>query len=237
VIVGLGSIFSNSIATLDKYIAGVVDLRDRLEARGDGLVCLWVEGDSEDETWEQLHYLACKERLVAFVEERSHGNKVFPSVEDNQRFKQLAWVANGVLEQISDDVDVFLWVESDIEWDAETALRLIDHVRDGHVMATCPVWFINSGWGSQWYDTFAFRKDSLRFEPHPPYHPCLSADSALVEIDSCGSIWALRGDVARRVRFTPESCCVGLCEQAREMGHSIVLDKTLGVVHPKRAYD
>src|SRR5690606_24722144 len=115
-------------------------------------------------------------------------------------------------------------VESDLIWDAETMLALLDHV--AHVPAIAPM--IMDGPHS-FYDIYAYRKNGVHFTKKPPYCEWLGHD--LMQLDSAGSVLFMRGDLARLVRFTDEEVIVGLCKDIYAHGGSVWLDPDLVVKH------
>lgn len=226
--VALGSIFRNSAAYLPRYFDQVAALRDPLFKAGHSLRLILVEGDSTDGTGIEL-----TRRSVSFpttFEIRNHGGPVFGSVDDAQRWRQISFVCDGVLEQVGEQDDALIYVESDLIWNAETMLALLEHLKE--VDAVAPMCFWKQVEPIRWfYDTWGFRKDGARFKPDPPYHPAL--DGQMTEIDSAGSCIVMRGAVARQCRFVPsELGIVGFCADLRAKGFKLHLDPAYAVYHP-----
>lgn len=226
--IALGSIFRNSSPYLDRYFQQVSDLRDALRLGSGGtdhLRLILGEGDSTDDTLEQL--IARSGTLDAHIVKRDHGGPVFESVESDQRWKQISYVCNGVLERVTEQDDFFIWVESDIIWKPITMVELIHHVYRG-ADAVAPMCY---GVKGLFYDVWGFRKDGRRFEKLHPYHPGLNG--RLTDIDSAGSCIAMRAEIARRCRFEPpEQGIVGFCGRIREAGWRLAVDPGLEVRHP-----
>jgi hypothetical protein len=82
------------------------------------------------------------------------------------------------------------------------------------------------------YDTWGHRAAGGRFLSTPPYHPGLATLPAgnLFKLDSAGSCKVMRGEVAKRCRFSEEDAMLGHDIYAK--GFSLWLDPALKVVHP-----
>ena len=223
--VTLISCFRNAESYIDRYFDQIDHLADSIEMRGDCLNLIWGEGDSTDYTLLQLQRAVRWLNLATQIVDCTHGGPVFGSVVNEQRFRQLAHVGNCMWKAIPADADVVLYVESDLIWDAETMLRLIDDLQ--RVPAVAPVVMELSTGG--FYDTFCFRKDGAQFKKYPPYHPGLTG--GMVELDSAGSCVAMNADLARHLVWD-ERVFVGICQQIRELGGSLWLNPNLTIHHP-----
>jgi len=158
------------------------------------------------------------------IVEYSHGRPEFGSTEAPERFEHLSRVGNTILENIPHDIDVVVYVESDLIWDADTILRLMEKLtREIDIIS--PLVFA----GEAFYDIYAFRKGGKRFSPFPPYHPKLKG---LTEVDSVGSCLVMKGDVVRKVRIPPGQVLVGFCNAARKAGFRVWADPSEIVRHP-----
>lgn len=220
------SIFRNSTAYIPRYFDQMGALSKLLTARGDWLTLLLGYGDSTDGTGEMLHEEATFS-MDALLVDVSHGGPEFGSIEHPERFKQLAYCGNKLLGYVPSDADVVGIVESDLIWDAMTLSDLIAHT--AYVPAIAPM--ILDGENS-FYDSFAFRKNGVRFTKTPPYHEWLDRCSDLVQVDSAGSVLFVRADLAKKARFSDGESIVGYCRDIYRYGGSIWLDPTLSVAHP-----
>lgn len=117
-------------------------------------------------------------------------------------------------------------VESDLIWKPETLIALIDRLQD--VPCVAPMIMERSSGG--FYDTFAYRCNGHQFMKTYPYHVDLRGE--LLQMDSVGSCWAIRADLARKVRFPEHDVVVGLCKQVYALGGSVWCDPNLIVWHP-----
>lgn len=221
------SMFSSSTGYLARYFEQVATLRDALEARGDSLRLILLEGDSTDDTWRLLCDLVAEHGLAAQLLQCHHGGKVYDSVEAPQRFAQLARLWNEMLEHVPGDAGVYGHIESDLIWDAQTMLDLIAHL--AYVPAIAPM--VMDGPYS-FYDVWGFRKDGVRFTKAWPYHEWLDRCCDLVQVDSAGSVLFVRAELARKARYSDGEEIVGFCRDIYRYGGSIWLDPTLSVAHP-----
>jgi hypothetical protein len=208
-------------------------LRSALAMRGDTLTCLWGEGDSTDGTLARLTELT---RLFdARVIDVTHGGPAFGPVVNMQRFRQLAYVANTIWEQLPADMDAMVWVESDLIWEAETLLRLIDRLATYPAVAPMVLDSLPAT-GAQanhtFYDTLVFRRNGVRFAKPLPYHADVpAANGGMLRVDSAGSVLAMRAEVARGVYVPIEDVLIGTCRMIYEQGGSVWVDTGLTVWH------
>lgn len=220
------SFFRNATSYIERYFDQMGALAKLLVARGDKLALLLGYGDSTDDT----HTMLVREAMFflhAHLVDVSHGGPVFGSIEDPQRFKQLAGMGNKILQHVDDSADVVGIVESDLIWDAETMVRLIDHIQ--HYVAVAPM--VMDG-PESFYDVFAFRADGKRFTKEPPYHRCFDRHERLYQLDSAGSVLFMDAHLARKARFSDGESIVGFCRQITWHGGSIWLDPQASCAHP-----
>lgn len=197
-------------------------------------------GDSDDGTGEAL-FEAAADSIGALLIDVSHGGPLYGSIEHPQRFQQLAYVGNRLLDCVDASSDVVGIVESDLVWEPETMVQLIEDLE--HLPppygAVAPM--VMDGPDS-FYDAFAFRRKGVRFTKQPPYHadlpglveqdPELSHVISLVEVDSAGSVLFMDAELARQARFSEEEAIVGLCKDIYAHGGSVWLDANATVYHP-----
>jgi hypothetical protein len=216
--VALASIFQDSTPYLERYVSQVVNLRAELETRGDALRSIWVEGDSSDHTLQAL--ILCASYCNAHVELRNHSGPKYGSVDDINRWRQLAPVLNATLDNLQPDDDAVIYVESDLIWDAETMIRLLSRL--DQYSAVGGLVYHAAGF---FYDTYAYRQNGQRFGAD--FQP---VGSEPFRIDSIGSCIVMRGEVARACRFGADTCLIG--ESLREHGYELWVDPTCRIVHP-----
>lgn len=222
----LCSSFRTSTGYLPRYLSQCHDLDTLLYHAGHRLSFIWAEGDSTDSTQKMLH--AARWRFKSVIVDATHGGPRFESIVSVRRFAQLAYVANKVWELLPTDADVVVWAESDLIWEPAMMVRLIDRLAE----VPCVAPMIMDG-PTSFYDTFCFRRNGVQLTKQPPYHSDFeSANGGLLEMDSIGSIVAMRGEVARAVYVPVEDVLVGTCRMIRENGGSVWLDTGAKCFHP-----
>lgn len=230
--VTIASIFRDSASYVDRYVAQVTALRDALAARGDSLHGVWGEGDSIDRTAQILAEKARKRALTFDLIDVSHGGPKFGSVNVEQRWRQISYCCNAVLDAIKPDADVVIYVESDLIWDAETMVTLLTRLSAPDVQAVAPMSMAYGETPPRFYDTYGHRSGGEQFQPYAPFHPGLKSGQ-LLKLDSAGSCIVMSGVVARKARFTPpELGIVGWGNDINAQGYSFWLDPTQSVWHP-----
>lgn len=216
--------FRNSVRYLERFFDQMAGLQMLLHERGDFLFLLLGYGDSTDGTGEAL-WDETMLRFSTILIENSHGGPEFGPVVDAQRFKQLAYAANKVWRCVPPTADVVLWCESDLIWQPDTLLALILHTARYPVIAPMVL-----EPGGLYYDIWGYVKDGQEFCKLPPFHPALYGQ--MTQMDSVGSCFAVRGDLARRTDFPEEDVVRGFCRQVYERDASVWLDPSLAVYHP-----
>lgn len=223
--IAIGSIFRNSESYIDRYADQIMHLRTMAPMHDFEL--LLVEGDSTDHTWKRL-----QQTFGSVVTKREHGGPLFSSVDDVVRWRQSSFVWEGVLQRVTFDTDVFIYVESDLIWEPEVMLLLMHHLEKSGVDAVAPMCFRSD----YHYDTWGLRgADGNCFGLWFPFHEELKEPSltGLWPISSAGSCLVMRGEVARTCHFDPaDLAIVGFCRNAAENGYQLWLDPMLKVRHP-----
>lgn len=225
------SAFRNAARYVERAVMQAAVLSLKLSAEGHRLHCIWGEGDSTDDTRDQLAFACYGSGIRVKLVDVTHGGPEFGSVVDAQRFKQLAYVGNKLWAEIPASADAVVWVESDLIWDASTLVRLVESLE--RVPMVAPMILRRRPGGLPlFYDTWAARKDGDHFRGRSPYHPALKRSHAeLVEMDSVGSCVAMRKGVSEGLEWPEEDVIVGLCRQWRERGGSVWLHTGLAVWH------
>lgn len=210
---------------IDRYFDQIERLGWALGSRGDTLHLILGYGDSTDGTGEEL-FEACQYRFPALLMEVSHGGPHFGSIEDAQRFRQLAQTWNKLLPNIPKEADAVVLLESDLVWEAATLMALIDHLATYPAIAPM---ILDADPPDRFRDVYAFRRNGVRFTNEAPYHADLNGK--VLQVDSAGSVLALRGPLARAVSVPEADVVVGLCRQLYEQGGAVYVDPALKVFH------
>lgn len=187
---------------------------------------VWVVGDSTDGTTEMLA-AASAGYPVKIID---IGDTGIVGEDVPTRLRRLSETANEWWHWV-DDADYVMVHESDIVTPPNVVNFLVAHAQAGR----CPI----AGWptlevrpGVTWfYDTFAYRKDGVRFSNQPPYHACYQPDEPFT-VDSFGTMYLFHAEDVPLVRFH-DNAVLDLCQQLREQGRTLWVDPTLEVSQPR----
>lgn len=211
------SVFRDSSSYLDRYISQVKSLREYHTVH-----VIAVEGDSSDDTYERLQATDFE------VLKAEHGGPVFESRDIALRWRQLAAACNIGLTAAVREVlnEPFIYVESDLIWDARTIRGLLGHLQK--VPAVAPMSMILGE--ALFYDVWGHTRNGEKFRHRPPYFPGLTRE--LTPIDTAGSCFVCRPDVVKYLEFSAFDCIRGIGRSMRQAGFQLWLDPTLAVHHP-----
>lgn len=224
----LCSAFRNSCGYLSRYFYQCHQLDALLHEKGHRLRFVWGEGDSTDATLKTLQ--SATYRFRASIVDCTHGGADYPSIVLEERWKQLAHVGRCIFAAIPTDADAVVYVESDLAWEAQTLVTLIDRLTDYPAISPM-IMLERKGWPSDsFYDTFVFRRAGRHFEHRPPYHWCYQPDVPF-RVDSAGSCMAMRGEIARGLQFDEQTIFLDLCRQIYANGGSVWVDPECSVTH------
>ena len=227
------SAFCDSTVYIGRYFEQVDALHRALARRGDRVRLIVGEGDSRDATRQLIEDAIAQRDYLVTLLDVAHGGAKYGSVVSAQRFLQLSLVWNKLWAAIPKNYSAILFVESDLLWDVKTMLALLDGL--DRYPAAAPKVLCTRINPTFYYDTWAFRKDGRQFTSNPPYFSDLMENpttAAPVQIDSAGSVLAIRGALARKLTWPAQDVVVGVCRQIYEQGGSVWLLPTLSVNHP-----
>jgi hypothetical protein len=233
--VTLVSYFRNAIPYLPRFFAQTEALAAALADRGDHLSLVLGEGDSIDQTRSCLVQWQARVHptLPTALLDVSHGGPPFGSVVNPLRFRQLAYVVNLLLDALPAEAERVIYVESDLIWDADTMLSLLNATTFGNADIACPM-ILASDDPVRFYDLWAYVAQDQHFAPWPPYHPVLTGKGGggPVPLQMAGSCLVMKADVARHHRLTSDEAIRGFTRQATTDGRTLYLYPTLVVRHP-----
>jgi hypothetical protein len=178
--VGVCSIFRNSGGYLERYFDQINSFREHYD-----VTLFLAEGDSSDDTLARAREMCSTEDTLLYL---PHGGPLFTSVDNPQRWEQIAQVIRPVLDEaIRAKPDILVWVESDLIWDTDVMVKLVKSTN--HVRSVAPMVFIEGT--SQFYDVWGYRMAGKGFLPHMPYFPTEGLrDNEFTRVDTCGSCFA-----------------------------------------------
>lgn len=209
----LASIFRDSTGYIPRYFEQVNALREHVDVN-----LVIAEGDSSDNTWDLLEvFLAPGDMLI----KAAHGGPKFGSVDDLQRWRQIAFVCNKVWDRVKTQQPAqAIYVESDLVWPIDTMLGLVKALDEYDAVAPLSL----SGTTGRFYDVWGYRKDGEPFSVVPP-------EGAPFPIDSAGSCIAMRANIIQAARFGDDDCVLGFGRSINAVG-TLWCDPSLAVYHP-----
>jgi len=186
------------------------------------------ENDSEDATRDHLFQWQCTAPYKVGIIDRSQGGPHYPSIDLPERWAHIAYVMNGVLDQLAPIDDRVLYVDPDLIWEPDMVVRLLDKLDDEHDVIAPLAWH---GVSQRRFDTWGTRKNGERLRRiEDPFDRV--AQRGIVEVDSAACLNVMKGEFARLCRFGETDANVGWHNQMREKGARIWLDFEERVVHP-----
>jgi hypothetical protein len=213
---------------VERYMEQAGELARAIEGAGDTFYLVMAEGDSTDGTGAWLAEYIQRAPFAGAIFTLPHGGPVFGSENNPTRWRNIARTWNGLYSQLGQFVgpnDRVIYVETDLIWNVDTMLRLLNHVKGG-LDAVSPMSFH----GSVFYDIWGYRgMDAWHFSGAPPYHHSLNGGE-LVQILSSGSCMVMSGQVALTCRFAEQDAMLG--HSIYDNGFKLWLDPTLRVDHP-----
>jgi len=225
------SMFNNATGYLPRYFEQMARLRAALQADGHYLQLLLVEGDSTDDTWPQMHSEVEQYHFHATMWQHHHGQPLRRGTGHPERLANLSRIWNEMLDGVSPHADVVVIVESDLVWQPETMLQLIQRSREDGGIHCAMVWLGDEG-SDLFYDIYLYRRNGVKFLNDAPYHADLVMGEPLI-LDCAGSCLVMPGSIARAHRTTAREELMGLCNSARAVGHAVILDSDLSIYQPE----
>lgn len=211
------------------YMRQVADLRDEIAGAAHVRV-IAAEGDSTDNTRDELIKQARAHQLDLELLDVTHGGPHYGSTEQPERMAQLSKIANSIFDAVRPDDDMIVYCESDLLWAPAAAISLINHAYHGTY--NFDVWAPLVMAGDLFYDTWAYRDlNGNRLSPLKPYHRHLENDK-IMELSSAGSFLVARASIARHCRIRDNNALVGWCADVRRNGWKIAIDSLVTVRHP-----
>lgn len=195
----------------------------------DNIQFLWIEGDSTDNTLEELQKVDFNKRIITMnVGQPYQGLTSVPS-----RLKQLSAIGDRLVKEYNEmeETSWVFYVESDVIIQDKLLLeRLIE--RDKDIIA--PLIMM----GTAFYDTWGFVDiKGQQFRAAVPYSATFISEGNPAQILSCGTALMMRSHFFKNGSFG-ENALRHFCEHARKTnGARIYVDQTLQVSHPSRVHE
>lgn len=189
------------------------------------LVHICVEGDSADDTHEQLQKVA-KGAVPVIVEKLDQGNPKFGSVIEPSRLQVLARLWNRGLDiAVAEKADYTFLLDSDLSVGADVLPRLVSTNKD----VVAPMMFIEST--IYFRDTWGYHKDGNDFLNKYPYHKSYLSNKPF-EVDGVGCPLMKYQVLASGVRCDDNEVR-GLSTAIKKKGYKIFVNPFCSIYHPR----
>jgi hypothetical protein len=231
----VGSIIRNGMNYVSRHAEQLKKLREAFLPYGE-IDIIITENDSTDFT-----YLMLEKQLKpmgATILKFFHGGGAYSSVDVQERWTNIAKTWNYMLDYMLEnkfEYDVFIYVESDLEWEPDAMIRMIMDLN--WVDAVSPFTFIGPNFplsdamkhlaGVGFYDTYGMVRNGVHFTNEPPFHPDYKPDE-LITIERSGCATVMKGEVAENCRLSLKTAMPMITEG----GYTWYLDPMATMVHP-----
>jgi GT2 family glycosyltransferase len=224
--VALGSIVRNGEKYCLRYAAQIACLKAFVPEHE--FRSIIATGDNEDATYDLL-----KGHFGDAVFLREHGGPKFGSTGEPERMRQHAFCWEAVLERLTPEDDVFVYLTADLIWDPAVMRRCLERLGEPQVDMVAPFLFYQG----RFYDTWAVKgMDGVSYGYFPPHHREMLEPSVngLYQLSSAGSFIVMKAEIARTIHFDPpEMEVVSFTRNAVKAGWRLWLDPALKVYHPQ----
>lgn len=206
-------------------IPSYLDRIAALDWPADSLRCVFVEGDSVDNSWSLLTDAVTQHpgwRLMRC----DTGEPRYGSVVDLRRFQLLARVFNTGMDAVDQEwSDYTLFIPSDVLYQPDLIKRLVAWRKD----VIAPFYWMRGG--NVFYDTWGFTDLGQHWGNFP--RAILDRfDKTPIPITTVGGVILSRIDVLKAgVRYGRDNVDHGWCIEARRCGFSVWADPTTHVEH------
>lgn len=193
-----------------------------------GLLWLWVVGDSEDATEEELNRIARRARRAGQMVRVLRRDTGVEGEDTETRRKRTSKSGSLMFAEISPRADFVCLHESDLRTSEDVIEKLLA-ANSAEPVCGWPVIDLPSG--RQFYDVWAYRDLKGRhFEPHLPYARGYRKDRPF-EVGSFGSVFLAPAGLVRGREMQTRGL-VDLCEQWRSEGVRLWCDPSIVVEQP-----
>ncbi len=221
--------FMNKVAICSLFRDNATDVRRtfieraRWQLDGKQVLHICIEGDSKDDTYEQLKKV---NGFRTIVEKIDQGTQKIGSFAESGRLKALAQLWNRALDIAAMEKAHYTWIlDSDISVGPDVVPKMI--LRNKHVISPM-FYFENSVF---FRDSWAYHKDGVNFINRYPYHSCHKNNQPF-EVDGVGCLFMKYEVLAKGVRCDDEEVR-GLSRAIKTLGFKIWMDPNLAIYHPR----
>lgn len=167
---------------------------------------IWLEGDSRDDTRRILDVLWRDVRAAGatgMIGTYNHGGPAYPSIDNPDRWRQLAGVWNRNLDRLA-PTRYAVCVESDLIWQPEDMLHCIGMIEAGMCDVAYPLLMLRDT--EQFYDTHAYKAlDGSPWSAWAPYAPGWRGER-YVPVREAGGMVVATGAVMQEARWGDDDC-------------------------------
>lgn len=227
------SIFRQSASYLPRYFS---QIEKAFEFRKGPCHAVWLEGDSNDATFEMLK--AEKEKLEALGHRATlikfdlSGPHWSSKNNHTQRWLQLGTCWNKCMEGLLPS-KITVCVESDLIWDPSVIEKMIPKL-DAEHHVVCPMLMVDGGvqlFGfERFYDTWGFSRNGKKFFFYPPYWtPAkgLKEEEELLQVSTGGGMLISTYEHQKKGKWALDCCIMHYPEEVK-----VFMDKTIRIHHP-----
>lgn len=195
----------------------------------------FVEGDSRDNTLDELNAWAANDERITVVKHDTGVGRMRHTPHPD-RIKCLAETGNAAIDALAADKwgDWAMLVESDLQYKPDIIRRLLKSRPADAAIISPYIWIRNPADILQFYDIWAFRTlDGKMFPAQtPPYYEARFPEHVF-EVEAVGSLVLMdAGPLYDGVRYTTDRAIRGICEQYRARGLKVYADPTTHILHP-----
>jgi hypothetical protein len=195
---------------------------------------VWVEGDSQDDTYKELLAIVNEVTPMRHVDLYSVPTGIVGNDPVTRR-RRLGMSANKWLDGMRDGDDYLLVHESDIVSPVDIVEKFLMHAAVGRCpIAGWPILPVGDG-KAVFYDIWAYRKDGQMFTNAPPFHPCYNPDEPF-EVDSVGTCWMFEAEDVRQGARFGDDAILTMCRDLKARGRRFWVDPKLVVIQPRELW-
>jgi len=191
---------------------------------------IWVTGDNEDDTEQILNAAARRQKNVVIVRHDTQINSLVP--EDRLLcLSQTAQAGLACFVENYPQADYLLIHESDLISPPDRINRMVALSQEENGAAVAGWVTLQLGYEKVFYDTWAYRKDGVKFTNRAPYHFCYD-ETGPFRVDSAGSCMLFPAFPFREGLYLERGGMVEICQKMQAAGVPIWVDPKLEIIQP-----